>query len=173
MAVAEIIGAAVGVLLLVVVAYLLVGGTLSTAETVVSAQKDITLLQESRIGTKIEIANVIAPIGGLMNFSLSNNGTTTINDLQHMDVILYDQTNGYTYYVYAEDKNNPLVPLDPNELYDYEWTDTEYFNDNIHSRQLDPGVTMKVEVKLPEGAAIPNSIQVTTGNGISAYKNIF
>ena len=173
MAVAEIIGAAVGVLLLVVVAYLLVGGTLSTAETVVNAQKDITFLQENRLGTKIEIFNVVLPDGGLMNFSISNNGTTTITDLQHMDIILYDKTNGYTYYGYAENTDKPLEVLDPKSLYDYEWTDTDYFNDIIHTRQLDPGVAMKVEVKLPTGAATPESIQVITSNGISAYKNTF
>jgi archaeal flagellar protein FlaF len=172
MAVAEIIGAAVGVLLLVVVAYLLVGGTLSTADTVISAQKDITSLQENRLGTKIEISNVIPPDGGLMNFSVSNNGTTSIKDMKHMDVILYDQTNGYTYYWYAENPVNHLESLEPSSLFDYEWTDTDYFNDNIHTRQLDPGVTMKVEVKLPTGAAAPESIQVTTSNGISAFKSI-
>ena len=172
MAVAEIIGSAVGVLLLVVVAYLLVGGTLSTAETVVAAQKDITLLQEARLGTKIDISDISGPVGGLMNFTVSNNGTTSINDMQHMDVILFDQTNGYRYYYYAKNDSYPLESLDPKDLFEYEWTDTTYTNDYIHYRQLDPGVTMKVEVKLPTTDTKPVSIQVITSNGISAYKNV-
>ena len=49
MAVAEIIGAAVGVLLLIIVAYIVVGSTLTTAETVSFAQKDLTLQQRSAI----------------------------------------------------------------------------------------------------------------------------
>ena len=57
MAVAEIIGAAIGVLLLVVVAYLLVGGTLNAAETVGNAQKDLTLLNEARMRTSITISD--------------------------------------------------------------------------------------------------------------------
>ncbi len=43
MAVAELIGATVGVIILVLVAYVLVGSTLSTAQTVAEAQKDLTL----------------------------------------------------------------------------------------------------------------------------------
>ncbi len=51
MAVADLIGAAVGVLLLVLVAYILVGSTLSTAEIVSNAQKDLTLHDEARLHT--------------------------------------------------------------------------------------------------------------------------
>lgn len=172
MAVAEIIGAAVGVLLLVVVAYLLVGGTLSTAETVITAQKDITLLQETRLGTKIEISGVVIPQGNLMNFSISNNGTTSIKDLEHMDIMLYDSTIGYTTYKYVKNIAIPPESLDPNSLADYTWTDVIYSNDNIHSRQLDPGTTMIVEVKLPSSAERPTNLQVVTGNGISAISII-
>ena len=57
MAVAELIGAAIGVLLLVMVAYLLVGSTLSTAELMVTAQKDVTLQQESRMHTLFSITD--------------------------------------------------------------------------------------------------------------------
>jgi archaeal flagellar protein FlaF len=169
MAVAEIIGAAIGVLLLVVVAYLLVGGTLSAAETVMSAQKDITLLHEERMGTLISLSDVKYPQGGVMNFSVSNNGTTGINDLPHMDVFSYDTTYGYTHYTYVP---NSLETLNPNTLPDQTWTTTWYLKDDIHARQLDPGVTMRVEMKLPEGAPAPTVVQVTTGNGVSAVTGV-
>lgn len=168
MAVAEIIGSAVGVLLLVIVAYLLVGGTLSTAETVVAAQKDITLLQEARLGTKIEISEISTNVDGLLNFSISNTGTTSITDLEHMDIMLYDSTVGYTNYKYVKNFAVPPESLDPNLLQEYRWTDVTYINDNIHSRQLDPGTTMTVEVKLPANAERPTNLQVITSNGISA-----
>ena len=89
-----------------------------------------------------------------------------------MDVILYDQTNGYTYYLYARNETDPIESLNPKDLIEYEWTDTIYTNDYMHYRQLDPGVTMKVEVKLPAEATTPVSIQVTASNGISTYKNV-
>jgi archaellum component FlaG (FlaF/FlaG flagellin family) len=168
MAVAEIIGSAVGVFLLVIVAYLLVGGTLSTAETVVAAQKDITLLHETRLGTKVELSDVVPPEGGVMNFTIINTGSSSINDIAHLDVMLYDSTNGYTYILHVKNTATPPESLDPNSLDDYTWTDTEYTYDDIHYRQLDPGTTMKAEVKIPQDAPIPTKLQVTTSNGITA-----
>jgi archaeal flagellar protein FlaF len=169
MAVAEIIGAAIGVLLLVVVAYLLVGGTLSAAETVMSAQNDVTLLHENRIGTQISLSGVSTPGGGVMNMSVSNNGSVGISDLPHMDVFSYDATNGYVHYTYVP---NSLPALDPNTLDPQTWTTTWYLHDNIHARQLDPGVTMRIEMKLPDGGPAPTFVQVTTGNGVSAVSGV-
>jgi len=54
MAVSEIIGAAVGILLLVIVAYVIVGGTLTAGETIATAQKDLTLQNEARLRTSIQ-----------------------------------------------------------------------------------------------------------------------
>ena len=57
MAVAGIIAAAVGVMLLIVVGYVVVGATITTAETVTNAQKDVTLQNEMRLGTAIVITD--------------------------------------------------------------------------------------------------------------------
>ena len=57
MAVAGIIAAAVGVMLLIVVGYVVVGATITTAETVTNAQKDVTLQNEIRLGTAIVITD--------------------------------------------------------------------------------------------------------------------
>jgi len=165
MAVAEIIGAAVGVLLLVVVAYLLVGGTLSTAETVVMAQKDVTLLQESRLRTNIDITDHTFNANTL-NFNITNIGSETVTNLPHMDVFSYNRTYGYSHYQYDSTRLMGegfwYVPVDGFE------------NDFIHAEQLDPGVKMWVVLtfsssETPEYPK-PDSIQVTTSNGISAEK---
>jgi len=55
MAVADLIGAAVGVMLLVIVAYLLVGSTLSTAEIVTNAQKAVALQEQTQLRTDFTI----------------------------------------------------------------------------------------------------------------------
>ena len=57
MAVAGIIAAAVGVMLLIVVGYVVVSATITTAETVTSAQKDVTLQNEMRLGTAFTITD--------------------------------------------------------------------------------------------------------------------
>ena len=59
MAVAGIIAAAVGVILLIIVAYIVVGATISAAETVTSAQKDVTLQNEMRLGTAVVITDPV------------------------------------------------------------------------------------------------------------------
>ncbi len=58
MAVADLIGAAVGVILLVIVAYLLVGSVISTAEIVTNAQKSAHCRKKRRLRTDFTIIRV-------------------------------------------------------------------------------------------------------------------
>jgi len=160
MAVAEIIGAAVGVLLLVVVAYLLVGGTLATAETVITAQKEITLLQESRIRTSTVITSASTD-GTTISYSLKNTGNEIITDLPHLDVFSYNATNGYTHYQYSK-----TVTADAGKWYILSFQDTL-----VHANALDPNVTLNGVAVLQSGDR-PSKIQIITGNGVSAEKTI-
>lgn len=163
MAVAEIIGSAVGVLLLVIVAYILVGGTLSTAETVVTAQKDITMLQESRLQTHVSIDTaVISGDGTSIEFSIINDGNEPILELSHIDFFSYNTTDHeYHHYIY----NSEGTPVPET------WHVTSFEDAVIHSGQLDPGVTMHGIAILNEGD-VPHNIQITTPNGVSAEKII-
>lgn len=157
MAVAEIIGAAVGVLLLVIVAYLLVGGTLSTAETVVTAQKDMTLIQESRLRTHISIESATIS-GPNITFSITNDGDEPILDLSHIDIFSYNSTNkDYIHYKYDDAK----------KVTQETWFDISFDNAVIHAGQLDPGVTMHGVAVVYEGD-VPHNIRIITPNGISA-----
>jgi archaeal flagellar protein FlaF len=161
MAVAEIIGAAVGVLLLVIVAYLLVGGTLSTAETVVSAQKDITQLQEIRLRTHITIDSATRNDTAI-TFSVTNNGDETISDISKIDIFSYNSTKSeYIHYRYNNVKSYT----------EETWYDTSFENDVVHASQLDPGVTMHGEAVLMSGDS-PYNIRIITPNGISAERLI-
>ena len=160
MAVAEIIGAAIGVLLLVVVAYLLVGGTLTAAETVMNAQKDMTLLNEARLKTSIEVNDIEQVSNTSLNFSISNNGDETITDLPHMDVFSFDNTNGYVHYTYSSGSGITDT-----------WQIIRFENDHIHAKELDPGVKMWIQVNFPSGVT-PRIIQVTTNNGVSAVSSL-
>ena len=161
MAVAEIIGAAVGVLLLVIVAYLLVGGTLSTAETVVAAQKDITQIQEMRLRTHITIDSATHNATAI-TFSITNTGDETISDLSKIDIFSYNETRSeYIHYRYNAAKTYA----------EQTWYDTSFENDVVHASQLDPGVTMHGEAILMSGDR-PYNIRIITPNGISAEKFI-
>jgi len=161
MAVAEIIGSAVGVLLLVIVAYLLVGGTLSTAETVVGAQKDMTLLQEMRLRTHISVESATSNATAI-SFSITNDGDETVSDLSKIDIFSYNSTNNdYIHYTYDGGKTNS----------EETWYDTSFENAVIHANQLDPGVTMH-GVALLYGGDIPHNIRIITPNGVAAERII-
>jgi archaeal flagellar protein FlaF len=154
MAVAELVGAAIGVLLLVMVAYLLVGSTLSTAELVVSAQKDVTLQQEARIHTLFTISDP-AHTGSLITANITNNGTGIINDFKHMDVLVYDTGSDYRIYTYEKGSSVPGT-----------WSIANRYGEIIHPFELDPGETYQIQVNLI--GASPAWFQVTTANGVYA-----
>ena len=167
MAVAEIIGAAIGVMLLLVVAYMLVGSVLTTAEVVTTAQKDITLLNEARLMTSIrlnrsEIFSNITPY--VLNFSVTNTGNEIISDFDHTDVYTWNGASaGYQKYTY--DKYNlPETATTGN------WSKM-IENELIHPEQLDPGEKMWVTVNYPIGNE-PTWFQITTGNGVYAQTTI-
>lgn len=158
MAAGEIVGAAVGVLLLVIVAYILVGSTLSTAEIVASAQKDLTIQNEARLRTNIVIPNKSLEADAI-NFSVQNTGNEMISDFAHMDILSSDSVTGGTFQYYTYDSTKAGIP------------GTWYINrfdpaDNIHPNILDPGETIWCIAKFSGNT--PKWLQVTTANGVYA-----
>ncbi len=155
MAVAEIIGAAIGVMMLVIVAYMLVGSVLTAAEVVSNAQKDLTLLNEARMRTDIsffpssvQIINLIEPN---LTFCLNNTGSEVIRDFTHMDVFTTN-SNGMTHYSKA---------TVPEKGY---WTIFQFDRDFVHPGMLDPGEAVWINATY-EGE-IPTTVLVSTGNGV-------
>ena len=57
MSAGPLVASGIGILLLVVTAYVLVGGTLATTEVMVEAQSNLAMYQEARMRTAIEIQN--------------------------------------------------------------------------------------------------------------------
>jgi len=155
MAVSEIIGAAVGILLLVIVAYIVVGSTLTAAETVATAQKDLSLQNEARLGTSIVInRSEISNTTSELDFSITNNGNEIISDFSHMDIYTWKGAPGQGYV---------------NNVFGTGWTIDHIDPDFIHPMQLDPGEKMWVRLKFDTDK--PVWLQVTTANGVyaSAY----
>jgi flagellar protein FlaF len=156
MAVAEIIGAAVGVLLLVVVAYMLVGNVVSTAEIVTTAQKDLTLQNEARMRTAINVS-IVSVEGLALNFSVSNRGSEILHDFSHMDVYTHAiGQEGYSSYTYDTTRSGAGGT----------WSIVVIDKDYIHPISLDPGETMYARAYF--SGATPNWVQFSTDNGVSA-----
>jgi archaeal flagellar protein FlaF len=157
MAVAGIIAAAVGVMLLIVVGYVVVGATITTAETVTNAQKDVTLQNEMRLGTAIVISDPLKSSSNITS-NVTNTGTEIISDFRHMDVIVYDTgSNEYQVCTY-ETSGSPGT-----------WDITNRYQDFIHPSELDPGETYQIRVATT--GSLPSWFQITTSNGVyaSAY----
>jgi archaeal flagellar protein FlaF len=164
MAVAEIIGAAIGTMLLIIVAYLLVGNVLTTAEVVSNAQKDITLLQASRLNTDVSLeyegideSNTSPAI----NFTVTNTGNQVLSDFDHTTVFSY-ATGDRAYHYYAFDKNGSGV--------EGSWRIARIEKDSIHPHQLDPGEKMWALAYFAPGSQ-PAWFEFCTNNGVyaSAY----
>ena len=159
MAVAGIIAAAFGVILLIVVAYLVVGATLTAAETVTNAQKDVTLQNEMRLGTAISITDPTNN-SSVITSNITNTGTEIISDFNHMDVIVFD-TGSNDYQVCTYDAAGGGTPGT--------WDIRNRYQDFIHPFELDPGEQYKIRV-VTMGSS-PAWFQITTSNGVyaSAY----
>ena len=157
MAVAGIIAAAVGVMLLIVVGYVVVGATITTAETVTNAQKDVTLQNEMRLGTAMVITDP-ENNSSIIISNISNTGTEIISNFNHMDVLVYDTgSNDYKVCTY----NASGTPGT--------WNITNRYQDFIHPSELDPGE--KYQIRVATLGSSPYWFQITTSNGVyaSAY----
>jgi len=158
MAVSEIIGAAVGVMLLIIVAYVVVSGTLIAGETMANAQKDLTLQQEARIRTSFSITdqfNATSP-SNIIYANITNTGSEIIGDFKHMDVIVYDKADG----------DYQICTYDQNDLTPGHWKIYRKFGEFIHLDELDPGE--RYEIQITSMGDQPKWFQITTANGVYA-----
>jgi flagellar protein FlaF len=156
MAAAGIIGTAVGLILLIVVAYVVVGATLTTAETVTNAQKDVTLQNQMRIGTAFTITDEIFN-NSIIYANVTNTGNEIIRDFNHMDILVYDNASG-DFDVCTYDKTGGGSPGS--------WDISNYYLDYIHPSELDPGE--KFQFRINTQTTSPKWFQITSGNGVYA-----
>jgi flagellar protein FlaF len=156
MAAAGIIGTAVGVILLIVVAYVVVGATLTAAETMSNAQKDVTLQNQMRIGTAFTITDE-RHNSSVIYSNVTNTGTEIIRDFNHMDILVYDGlSKDYQICNYNTTISGTQCT----------WEISEHYQDYIHPSELDPGE--KYQFRVNTMGFSPDWFQITTGNGVYA-----
>ncbi len=162
MAVSELIGAAVGIVLLIVVSYVVVTSTLVTAETVAGTQKDLTLAQEARLRTSVSLTDPhnATEEASIILANLTNTGSEPISDFKHMDVLVYDQ----------DEMSYETCTYDPTGGTAGTWNIENRYGEFIHPYSLDPGEVYQVRI-VTSGDA-PAWFQITTANGVyaSAFK---
>ena len=170
MAGAIIIASALGVLLLVLAGYVLVSGTLASADSIGSAQKNMAQEKDEQVHTAIQISNEDwghKPGLDILLFDLKNIGSVPIGDFNHMDMyILLEPDYIPVYYSF-----NGVVSGGSTGDGDLlkTWGYMTITPDTTHPYMLDPGETMEVSITYSNFWPHPPHyiVNVTTPNGIT------
>jgi flagellar protein FlaF len=153
---ASLIASAIALILLLITAYVIVGGTLSAAEIIVFAQHEQVAQQETRMRTSIEIVGATLTGGASpLIVEVHNTGQEPVSGFDHMEA----------YLVFADE---PLLhPYGTGAGY---WSYGGITPDSIHPHQLDPDEVLTMSVAY-SGVTAPVWVQVTTDRGVydSAY----
>jgi len=159
MAAATLVATAFGIIIIIVTAYVLAGGTLLTSEVVINAQKDMTDLQVKMLGTSMTALSSTSG-SSPMYIELQNTGREPIRDFQYVDVYLHDPNNGWSLFPYK------------NTLSDGYWTevtitDGDHLKEKIYPNQWDPGEIMNISVSY--STITPDYYKIVTANGVSNF----
>ena len=127
------------------------------AETVTSAQKDLTLRQETRIRTAFAINDQYNLTDSrIILANITNTGNEIISDFKHMDVIVYDK-DSMEYEVCIYDATGGTAGT---------WNIANRYNEFIHPYSLDPGE--RYQIRIVSNYNQPKWFQITTADGIYA-----
>jgi hypothetical protein len=168
MAGADIIEAAIGITLLLIVSYVVLGSITTAADTVSTAKKDMTLLQEERLGTSITIADYHYDKVGLIygiDFRVLNNGNQVIRNINKTEVFFYNGSGTPQLYINGSGTFGTntwkRIELERDSA-------AQGHNEIINKMQWDPGECLygKIEVNyLPSNVDL---LDVILANGVKA-----
>ncbi len=158
MAAASLVATALGIILILVTGYVLVGGALTSSEVVMAAQKDMTASQVEMLGTGMEITDV-SPSSNPVYIRVTNTGNVPILDFEHVDVFLFQSgaVPARIHYNTAGGENT--------------WQKLSINPDVIYQNQWDPGEEMNISVSYT--GSLPRAVKITTANGVSAYYTVY
>jgi flagellar protein FlaF len=149
-----IIATAIAVTLLIITGYVLIGGTLSTAQVVAKAQQAAADREALKVHTRIEIINASSNTTTEQTFiEMKNTGSEVVGDFRHMDVYLLQ---GGVPTAYTNQSGSWTLTISP---------------DQVHPNLLDPGEIANITVLYSQALGSPTWVKVTTANGVyaSAY----
>ncbi|MDD1664321.1 MAG: flagellar protein FlaF [Methanomicrobiales archaeon] len=153
-----IIASAIVIVLLIITGYVLIGGTLSTAQIVMAAQRAAAEKEGQRIHTRIEIINASTNETSSQTFvEVKNTGSEVVGDFHHMELYLLQGGTPYT-YTNLSVAGNWTYSINP---------------DLVHPNLLDPDEVANITVSYDPDPlkGPPTWVKVTTANGVydSAY----
>lgn len=156
MAVGELIGAAIGAMLLIYISYVLVGGMLMTVEQATMTQTEVTHLQDDRLHTAIEITGH-SVVDGTVGVTVNNSGSVVVGNFSHMDLYVGDGVSSPHLYHHTSSGAEPAWTL----LGIYQGDEPE----RVHIGELDPGEALIMTAQYTDEI---HWIKVVAGNGATA-----
>jgi hypothetical protein len=172
MAGAIIIASALGILLLVLVGYVLVGSSLASADSIASAQKDMVMNSKEQMDTGIQISavsfyGVSSPY--YLHFHLTNTGNEIISNFKPMDVFVAISGGSPVYYRFDPNSYACGDGFGCGDAGLGTWNYAEFDGpDIIHPTMLDPGETLSIRIGNFNSNPAHYTVEATTPNGVSA-----
>jgi len=168
MAGADVIEAAIGITLLIIVSYVVIGGIMTTAEVVSNTQKDMTLLQEERLGTSINITDyhyqISIPGRWYIHFRVRNEGNQIIQNIDTTDVMLIRGSNAPLLYRYGSGTYLTMTWLNRGLE-----RDSARNPEVINPNQWDPGEYLFGEIEVNFLPTTNDRLEVVLSNGVKAF----
>jgi archaellum component FlaG (FlaF/FlaG flagellin family) len=178
MAGADVIGTAICVALLVIVAYVVAGSILTTTGQVINTQNDMNRQIEAHLNTGIQIPDgptpSFFPFEGAyyIHFHVKNTGLEIIRNFTFMDVYLAQSGNApilYKFNANSVDSNGDPCGDAIQKTWNYYGIVPD---DNMNPGMLDPGEELSIDIC--NFNSIPDHFLVgaTTPNGVSAFYTV-
>ena len=165
MAGADVIEAAIGITLLLIVSYVVLGSITTAATTVSTAKKDNALQNEARLDTGIVISNV-SWNNDCLRFNITNTGSEVIGNFNATDVFVANSTD--TPKLYKFDLASSPSPGYGSAILGT-WAYNSIWPDTVHTGILDPGEIMTIKICALTTVHPNTLVGVTTSNGASAF----
>jgi len=175
MAGAIIIACGIGILLLVLVGYVLVGSILASGDSIASAQKDMVMKNEERLNTDIQFRDAYFQSLSsyyVLHAHVKNTGNQIIGKFNFTEVYVNISGGAPVRYRFDPTAYACGDALGCGDTTLGTWNYGEIENDNIHPNMLDPGETLSIRIGRFTSSQSPCTVKFTTENGISAFINI-
>ena len=182
MAGADVIGTAICVALLVIVAYVVAGSILTTTGVVINTQSDMNRQIGARLNTAIQVNTTPGPTFNqydwspnrwYIHFHIINTGNEVISNFNSTDVYLATSTNAPVQYKFDGAAQDATFGGRCGDANSRTWNYYDIFpDDNMNPGMLDPGEELSIDIC--NFNSIPDHFLVgaTTPNGVSAFYTV-
>jgi len=180
MAGADIIGTAICVALLIIVAYVVAGSILTTTGVVINTQSDMNRQIDARLNTDIQILDNPTPSfiwynpdgAYYLHFHVKNTGLEIIRNFTFMDVFLAESDNAPKLYKFNANSVDS-TGYGCGDAIQKTWNYYEILpNDIMNPGMLDPGEEMEIDI-CKFGTVPPRfMVGAITPNGVPAFYTV-